>query len=530
MVHSRKNTKSFLLGKKKSLLLAVGFSLFLLALHSGILYESSDETLNTGTTSNPVPIHYSTQNTIKSKDINKTLSPQTTIEAIPSESSPTKTHHVQPFTSNYWPWKHETIIELPVDPKYGVHVSDRSYFHNGVPMYKLPSASSLPSSSSEKYIAYLPHSQFNNQRISLENAILLARYTNRTLIIPPLFLGRTQLPWKPFDVLYSRLQRLNKTGDELCSLPGNDERECLEFYNRWTTLRWDEIFGGIDLFCKEEGIRIIWANSMSLDWIKRKIHVKDSDIHYLRDGTMYGAKVYDDPKSQTMLGVYAARLDVDKLKSVPHKLLYFESTYGIERVLREKPANNAFFNRLIRRLTITHQAVITTANKIVSRLGGQGKYIGVHIRGGDSFFNRNFPSNLRILMSQLHTVYNLTTSPKKTVLKYRDTKKCLRQKNLPHPPLYVATDLVDPRHEKASRPLFRNFSCVVLLDDFGPLLKKLDNYKNKRDKLSLKPFLIPMVDMLVASQGSIFVGTPGSTFSAFAERMHETLVKQDDEK
>jgi len=71
------------------------------------------------------------------------------------------------------------------------------------------------------------------------------------------------------------------------------------------------------------------------------------------------------------------------------------------------------------------------------------------------------------------------------------------------------------------------------LDDFGPLLKKLDSYKNKKDKLPLKPlkpFLIPMVDMLVVSQGSIFVGTPGSTFSAFAERMHETLVKQDDEK
>jgi len=238
------------------------------------------------------------------------------------------------------------------------------------------------------------------------------------------------------DVLYSRLQRLNKTGYESCFLPGKVKRVCLEFYNQWTTLRWDEIFGGIGLFCKEEGIRIIWADGMRLDWIKRKIHIKDSDIHYLRDGTLYGAKMYDDSKSKTKLGVYAARLDIDKLKSVPHKLLYFESTYGIERVLHEKPANNAFFNCLIRRLTITHQAIVTTANKIISRLGDPGKYIGVHIRGGDSFFNQNFASNLHILISQLRTVSYLTTDPPKNGI------KILRYQKMSSPEEFAASTIV----------------------------------------------------------------------------------------
>ena len=47
---------------------------------------------------------------------------KTTTQDIPLKTEPpsTKSRRVQSFRSPYWPWKHETIIELPVDPKYGV--------------------------------------------------------------------------------------------------------------------------------------------------------------------------------------------------------------------------------------------------------------------------------------------------------------------------------------------------------------------------------------------------------------------------
>src|SRR4051795_441294 len=38
----------------------------------------------------------------------------------------------------------------------------------------------------EKFLTYLPHSQFHNQLVELKNAFVLAYLTNRTLIIPPI--------------------------------------------------------------------------------------------------------------------------------------------------------------------------------------------------------------------------------------------------------------------------------------------------------------------------------------------------------
>src|ERR1043166_460385 len=43
---------------------------------------------------------------------------------------------------------------------------------------------------SEKFITYLAHSGLHNQRIALENAAFLAWKLNRTLILPPLMLGK----------------------------------------------------------------------------------------------------------------------------------------------------------------------------------------------------------------------------------------------------------------------------------------------------------------------------------------------------
>src|SRR5690242_15261885 len=56
----------------------------------------------------------------------------------------------------------------------------------------------------EKFLAYFSHSGYHNQRIALENALLLAKLLNRTLLLPPAVLGRP-LPWASFDIMYRRL-------------------------------------------------------------------------------------------------------------------------------------------------------------------------------------------------------------------------------------------------------------------------------------------------------------------------------------
>ncbi|KAF8946587.1 hypothetical protein BGZ47_000115 [Haplosporangium gracile] len=66
-----------------------------------------------------------------------------------------------------------------------------------------------------KYLTFLPHSGFHNQRTELENALLLARLLNRTLIMPKVYLG-PPMPWLTFHLLHSRLLYQTKIGLEHC--------------------------------------------------------------------------------------------------------------------------------------------------------------------------------------------------------------------------------------------------------------------------------------------------------------------------
>lgn len=53
----------------------------------------------------------------------------------------------------------------------------------------------------EKFLGYLPHSGFHNQRIELQNALLLATFMNRTLLVPPIWIG-----WPTPTLNYDELQ------------------------------------------------------------------------------------------------------------------------------------------------------------------------------------------------------------------------------------------------------------------------------------------------------------------------------------
>ena len=56
------------------------------------------------------------------------------------------------------------------------------------------------------YVSYLPHSGFNNQRIELLNAFVIAKLLNRTLILPPLYPSHDSVPWLYFEKLKSELR------------------------------------------------------------------------------------------------------------------------------------------------------------------------------------------------------------------------------------------------------------------------------------------------------------------------------------
>lgn len=63
-----------------------------------------------------------------------------------------------------------------------------------------------------KYLSYLPHSGVHNQRIALENALTLARLLNRTLLVPPIRLGRRPMRYLAFDSLERSLRLSGSEG------------------------------------------------------------------------------------------------------------------------------------------------------------------------------------------------------------------------------------------------------------------------------------------------------------------------------
>ncbi|KAI7821545.1 hypothetical protein BC939DRAFT_478259 [Gamsiella multidivaricata] len=82
---------------------------------------------------------------------------------------------------------------------------------------------------STKYLTFLPHSGFHNQRTELENALLLARLLNRTLIMPKVYLG-PPMPWRTFRLLHTRLLYQTKIGLEHCRaiIENQEEKEIEE--------------------------------------------------------------------------------------------------------------------------------------------------------------------------------------------------------------------------------------------------------------------------------------------------------------
>ncbi|KAG0040093.1 hypothetical protein BGZ82_005145 [Podila clonocystis] len=91
-----------------------------------------------------------------------------------------------------------------------------------------------PLDPTEKYLTFLPHSGFHNQRSELENALVLARLLNRTLIIPKVYLG-PPMPWLSFNLLHSRLLYQTKTGLEHCRALIDDQFEDTEEDSQATT-------------------------------------------------------------------------------------------------------------------------------------------------------------------------------------------------------------------------------------------------------------------------------------------------------
>ncbi|KAI8377423.1 CigA protein [Radiomyces spectabilis] len=422
----------------------------------------------------------------------------------------------------------------------------------------------------EKYITYLPHSGFHNQRIELENALLLASYLNRTLLLPPVFLGNPAMPWLRYEKMYERLLLQTKRGLEHCPRFEPDESipaECLNYF-RWTSVPWSFFY---DMGVFQDKVRIVQRNDLSLEWMYESLGLTEKNVRFMRDMSPYEFRVYDNPASTTPLAKFVNRIELASLEAIQEPLIHFGSVFGTYRVLAQTEEHAELLRFIRTHMIFKNPVLVDTTARIVEQLGGVGSFVGLHIRVGDGLFKVRASINVDDIYHELVNKFtDLDVSQVKALEEYKHDQD--RQENtdyevrqlrkfrpledtakpveVHHPPaaelekvlgprpeialpcqaansvtekfqktvIYIATDASDPRNNPLLRKIFATFPCVFTLSDFAKELSDLQRIQVVEEKVKLTSYLIPMLDAMISAQGHTFFGTKDSTFSSYIER------------
>lgn len=261
----------------------------------------------------------------------------------------------------------------------------------------------------EQYLAYLPHSGFHNQRVSFENALILARMLNRTLIVPPIRLGLF-LRFAPFDKLFRYVALSTKAGLDHCprtaKLAFFVPQECLG-YDEYTMVPWSAL---VNLHHIAHLVRVVERWDPSSAFLSHFLNISSNEVAYVKDTRPYQLQIYDDGSNPRPLNPkYAERLNVEDLKEEygDYRLLHIGSIFGSSR-FRLTGDENLETRKLVRESMVYQNSVLIGIADSISRseeLGlfeiGSGdtsaNYWAVHLRLGDGIFQKKREKNIRLL-------------------------------------------------------------------------------------------------------------------------------------
>ncbi|KAK0461017.1 uncharacterized protein EV420DRAFT_1267139 [Desarmillaria tabescens] len=406
----------------------------------------------------------------------------------------------------------------------------------------------------EKFLAYLPHSGFHNQRIALENALTLAYMLNRTLIVPPIRLGSHPIRYFIFDTLAQFLSLSGKEGLRHCArLPRHVPipPECADYLD-YTHIPWDWLVNLTDI---QKHQRLIHRWDLTNGWIHDRLGILQNETHTLKDNSAYHFRFTDRPINDSMVGdKYKKNIHIRDLALYPHRLLQFGSLFGSTRLRLMDPENVHVRGKVRQSMTYASPELVHAATLIERSI--PGTYLGAHIRLGDGPFRNRRHENTRLLWWHLvHGILNYSTedtlalesmflSPSDPVGRLQIPPDFAKQQrvSLPPPspntasrfpcrgirhtasrlfalntPLYIATDSNDPTNDPALSLLLRTFPCTFFLEDFPEQTAVLDSLVNEYDGIKLKSFLLSFLDSMVVAKAWQVVGTNGSTFSQFVQ-------------
>lgn len=401
----------------------------------------------------------------------------------------------------------------------------------------------------EKYMTYLPHSGFHNQRIALENALVLSIILNRTLIIPPIRLGTKPIRYVKYESLSTFFALAGKEGLYHCSaipVHATLPPECFDYFD-YTHLSWNWLVNVTQNTGPLPGVHE-W-DLLTL-WSHHRLDFNNTDSMVLRDESPYHYRFYDMPlnTSATEAGKYTEQIYAFGITNSSKRFLHFGTLFGSSRLVLSNPQNLAVRTAIRQNMVFSNSILASVVHDIREAIGGH--YYGAHIRFSDGQFEKNSASNIREIWCKLiSTCYGYSHSDvlemervfwsranvtdnldlKATYADFSVTRlpsqpSICRRPVHRHPhlaslntPLYISTDAENPRDEPSLSVFLRTFPCAVFISDFRTQLEPLVKIKNENDGLRLVRFVIPFLDAMIMGHASGIITTEGSTFGRYIE-------------
>ncbi|KAI8968218.1 hypothetical protein BDF20DRAFT_908029 [Mycotypha africana] len=386
----------------------------------------------------------------------------------------------------------------------------------------------------------ITHTETPSDCIIVENGILLAWYLNRTLLLPKALLGEA-FGWGQFSKLYLQ-HNLRDTNNNYCKQFKNRKARKLASCpdpSKYTLASFDNLF---DLSWAKQHVKIIEREDSSFKWLEEHFNIRrslysadnnndtgvyvDGDILFFKDNTRYDWRIFDVPVKHRFLGKYVDSLDVPQLRYQSEKLIHFTSLFGSGKFPIKSSESADFFRKLQSSITYNHPAVLEMTNVVVDALGGPGNYIGVHLRSMDGPFVQALSDNIQHIVDSISAMKALYQGYQQKNSTYTLFECVAMAQNGELPLVFLATDAVRPRSKVDFRELWHHLPCTFTLNEIvepdSPVWSFMDQYRTIHTRQSMRKFLMPLVDALVASRGKHFIGTKGSTFSGYIGRQHKS--------
>ncbi|CAB5215583.1 unnamed protein product [Rhizophagus irregularis] len=386
----------------------------------------------------------------------------------------------------------------------------------------------------EKFLTYLPHSQFHNQLIELKNAIVLAYLTNRTLIIPPIihFTRNFSIPYAPLNRLYDRLNYYEniKRIRSSCNIKNSKEEE---------EKRNDFSIEGLYKICN------IPVNNVkeTINDNFNELLLNNENVFVLSQGkkakNRYYYRFFDtiNKDNNYELINYESYYLINDLKKRKEKLIHTDSLFGSFRIDFKNENIIKWKSEMDRNFLISHPILLKVVNNIINKLGGFGTFLGVHVRTGDSIFKENIKNTIDLIIKDIKNTSKIPSQippqiPPQISPQMIDIPKSknhfINCKSRNKRIIFIATDSSNPFMELSK--IFFTFDCVFTLKDFEDLIEPLRNINYTFDRnIKMLDFFYPLIDLLIIANGMDVIGTPNSTFSEFAKFYHETLIYEVDD-